>query len=685
MSKKFQLGIDIGGTFTDFVFIDEATGEVQLDKTPTTPENLWEGIAAGIKSSDYDLSDCSLLAHGTTIGLNAFLERKGGKMALITTRGFRDVYEIGRHNRVEMYDLFYQKPKPLISREYRFEVTERLDANGDVIEPLVEEEVLEIIKQLKENEIESVAVCFLHSYLNPDHEERVRMMLEKHCPKIFTTISSELVREWREYERTSTTAINAYIKPVVKNFLDQISQEFENRGYQHSFYVNQSSGGLISANLAREKPVNTIMSGPAGGAVASAKIGELLDEDNIISFDMGGTSCDVSLTYEGITSVTVESKIEEHPVMVPMVEVHSIGAGGGSIAWLNENSRLKVGPQSAGAEPGPVCYDRGGQDITVTDANLLLGRLDPDRFLGGRMSLNQEKAAAIIDKKLADPLGLSQTEAAAGIIKVINTKMAHAIRALTVERGLHPNEFTLVAFGGAGPLHACEMAEEMEIPRVVIPVASGQFSALGIGLSELRQDFSRPVIRPLKAVEIADVNQVLDGLQQEANDIFSRQGIGPEELNTELAADLRYLGQEYTVTVPITGDRDELKAEWQELGSKFDDFHHRIYGHSAEGEPKELINLRLKATAEVSQVKLEKHQDEGEKPPAEAYLGELETYFAGEDRYLASNCYRRELLKPGNRISGPAIIEEFGSTAVLSPDWQLEVDSFGNLIFSRKE
>ncbi len=685
MSRKFQLGIDIGGTFTDFVFIDEETGEITLDKSPTTPDDLWQGIAAGIEEADYDLSLCSLLAHGTTIGLNAFLERKGGKMALITTRGFRDVYEIGRHNRVEMYDLFYKKPEPLISRELRYEVNERLDAKGQVVEPLDEEHLLEIIEELKKQEVETVAVCLLHSYLNPSHEERVKELLAEHLPGAFITISSELVREWREYERTSTTAINAYIMPVVKDFLDRITAELKERGYQHSFYVNQSSGGLISASLAREKPVNTIMSGPTGGAVASARIGELRGERNIISFDMGGTSCDVSLTHDGITSVTVESKIEQHPVMVPMVEVHSIGAGGGSIAWIEGENRLKVGPQSAGAKPGPVCYDLGGEEITVTDANLLLGRIDPNRFLGGRMVLNQEQTEAMMEEKIARPLGLSQTEAAEGIIRVINTKMAHAIRALTVERGLHPNEFTLVTFGGAGPMHACELAREMEIPQVVVPVASGQFSALGIGLSELRQDFSRPVIRPLNTIDIKEVREILAGLKEEASETFSRQGVQAEELDIQLSADIRYLGQEYTVTVPITSEKDKLEEEWQELAATFDEFHQRMYGHSAEGEAKELINLRLKATAEVSRVKLEERSRGEETPPAASHLGELKTYFTAQKEFLSTSCYKRELLQPGNKISGPAIIEEFGSTAVLPPGWSLEVDSYGNLILTLKE
>lgn len=678
-----RVGVDIGGTFTDFVFIDERTGETRLEKTPTTPRDLWEAIARGLRKGDVDLREVSMFIHGTTIGLNAFLEKKGRKTGLITTRGFRDVYEIGRHNRIEMYDLFYRKPGPLIPRDLRLEVSERMDFRGNVLVPLREEDVLDCIRAFRSAGVESVAVCLLHSYANPDHEIRVGEILAREFPEAAVSLSHALAREWREYERTSTTAINAYIMPTVSSYLSRIEESLAELGYRRHFYVNKSSGGIMSVDSAKVKPVHTIMSGPAGGAISAAYVGKLAGYDNVISFDMGGTSTDVALTYKGQTRVTVDSKIEKHPIMVPMIDVHSIGAGGGSIAWLNEAGALNVGPQSAGAEPGPVCYQRGGAEPTVTDANLVLGRLDPKHSLSGEITLDLESARAAIRDKVAEPLGLTMEQAAAGIISVVNAKMAYAIRAITVERGLDPKEFVLLGFGGAGPMHVCALAKELGIPKVVVPVAPGAFSALGMLLSDVRHDYVRTFLHRWDEVDVAMLEDLFGSIEEEARATLSDEQDVYHDVSVARSVDLRYVGQEYTVNVPVPSGSLTPQA-LAAMRSSFDQLHDQTYGHSSETEPIEIINARVTVFGVVPKVEFAEIAAGDRTPPAEARRGTLSTYFEETGGFGECQVWDREALLAGNVIEGPAIVEEKGATTILPPGYVLEVTRHGNLAIAER-
>ena len=678
----YRIGIDIGGTFTDFVLLDNASGAVRLAKTPSTPDALWRGIDEGLGQLGVDLAGASMLVHGTTIGLNCFLERKGAPTGLITTAGFRDVYEIGRVNREEMYDLFYQKPEPLVPREHRLEVRERLDARGDVLLPLHDDDVIAAAGRFRDAGIRSIAVCFLHAYANPDHEVRAGELLARFYPEALITLSHELVREWREYERTSTTAINAYIAQAVEGYLGQIEDRFRERGYDRPFFVNQSAGGVMSVAAAKGKPVQTIMSGPAGGAISAATVGARAGYPRVIAFDMGGTSTDVSLAVDGQVRVTAEAKLERHPVMVPMVDIRSIGAGGGSLAWLDPSGRLAVGPRSAGAEPGPACYGRGGAEPTVTDANLLLGRLQP-RLLGGRMTLDEPAARDAITHRVAAPLGLDPVTAALGIVRIINSTMAYAIRAITVQRGLDPADFALLAFGGAGPMHGCEVAAELGISRVVVPVASGAFSALGMLLGDVRHDLVRTRLQPLDEADPALISSLLAELQTEATTLMHDELPPEAPLAFKRSLDIRYVGQEYTVKVPIPADTvtaDDLPR----LRADFDRRHEQAYGHASSTEQTEIINVRLTALGTLRPPDLRAIPTGSGEPPAGALLDHGETCFEHTAGFIPAPRYERTALLAGNRIPGPALISEDGATTVLTPGFTATVDPVGNLIIERE-
>jgi len=684
-----HIGIDIGGTFTDFVMVDERSGALTLEKTLSTPADLWQGIDTGLAKLGVDLAESRLIVHGTTVGLNTFLERKGRPTGLITTQGFRDVYEIGRHNRINMYDLFYLKPKPLVSREYRLEVRERLNDRGEVLTPLVEEDIVAAARSFKQAGIDSIAVCFLHAYANPAHELQAGEIINQTYPEAAVSLSHQLAREWREYERTSTSVINAYIAPIVADYLEQVERGLAEQGYRHPFYINKSSGGIMPAATAKAAPVHSIMSGPAGGAISAAHVGRLEGFNNVISFDMGGTSTDVALTYEGVTRVSSEAIVDGHPVLVPMIDIHSIGAGGGSIAWIGETGALNVGPQSAGADPGPACYGRGGQAASVTDANLVLGRLDPAYFLGGEMSLDADAAWDVVTKQVAEPLDLEPVEAASGIIRIINAKMGHAIRAITVERGLDPREFVLLSFGGAGAMHACALAEELSIPRVLIPMATGQFSALGMLLSDIRHDLVRVSLSLATNLDAGTVEGRYQELVAEGRGMLAEEGVNEAQMAFQRSLDMRYVGQEYTVTVPVP---DELSSDWlPPIRAEFDRLHERTYGHASAEEPVEVVTLRLTAFGRMPELSLSTLPVGGATPLDEARRGNLPVYFESNcpvynrDAYADCPVYNRDALLAGNVIIGPALILEAGATTVLSPSFRLIVTPLGSLLITREE
>jgi N-methylhydantoinase A len=597
---------------------------------------------------------------------------------LITTAGFRDVYEIARHNRLETYDLAYKKPVPLVPRRRRLEIRERLGYDGSIIEPLVEEDVVRCVSELKQADVTAIAVCLLHAYANPQHEIRVGEIIAAEYPEAMVSLSHELTRQWREYERTSTTAINSYVMPIVGSYLDDMDSAVREQGFEGSLLVSQSAGGVIGIDVAKRKPVRTMMSGPAGGATAARHFRSSFDTADLIAFDVGGTSADVSLMLDGSLRVTVEGEVDRHPIIVPMIEIKSIGAGGGSIASVDERGALGVGPRSAGAVPGPICYGLGGAAPTVTDAFAVVGSLDPKRFLGGQMELDVDAAREGIAEQIAAPLGLSPTEAALGIIEILDTKMAYAVRAVTVERGLDPRGFTLLAYGGAGPLSACSVAGRIGIRDVIVPTNPGNFSALGMVVSDLRHDFVRTVLVPSGSADtLPRLNNGLKELVAEADSVLISERVAADERTLDAAVDLRYAGQEYTITVPI----DETTLDTEALDEAIAAFHlehGRRYGHSAAEDPTEVVNVRLTAVAAAPEFELPLIRAGDIAPPPEAQSSEVEMSLR-DGSTLVAPVYEREALLAGNRLSGPALIVEKGATTLLIDPFTLEVTPHGHL------
>ncbi|MFQ5820474.1 MAG: hydantoinase/oxoprolinase family protein [Candidatus Heimdallarchaeota archaeon] len=677
-----RVAVDIGGTFTDLIASDETTGEVLLSKTSTTPKDLTVGVNECVEKGNVNLNASTFFIHGSTVVINAILEEKGAITGLITTKGFRDVYEIGRHNRIDMYDLFYKKPRPLIPRELRLEVTERVKYDGDVVTPLNEDEARKVVSKLKKAGVQSIAVCFIHSYVNPSHEAKMRQIITNVYPDAYVSLSYEILREYREYERTSTTAVNAYVIPIAKKYLQDLSQGIGHAGFAGDLLIMQSNGGVMAAATAGVKPVQVIESGPAAGAIGAAHLGKLLGFEDVISFDMGGTTAKTSLIEGGLPKVTTEYRIggvRGHPISVPVIDLIEVGAGGGSIAWIDPVGALRVGPQSAGAEPGPVCYDKGGVEPTVTDANVTIGRINPEYFLGGEILLNVDKARDAIKTRIADFFDMELVDASYGIIKVADVTMSHAIRAITIERGYDPRDFTMIAFGGAGPTHCLALARELTIPNVIIPQVPAHFSANGMLLTDMRHDFVQTYIRPL---DVADVNEISDlylKLENEGAEVLKREGIPEDRMSLLRSIDMRYVGQEHTVIVPTSSGafRTEDKTT---VRNQFDVLHEKRYGHCAPEEPTEIVDLRLTAIGVVSKPKFMQIKSGEENPARTAYRGERLVYFEEEKDFIKCNAFLRDALLAGNIIRGPAVIEEYASTTVLHPGDIAQVNEYGHIV-----
>lgn len=680
---SYRAGIDIGGTFTDLIVVDRASGRVTVEKTPSIPANPWEGIVDGLRHVDGGAQLMDMIVHGTTIGINAILERRGHLTGLITTHGFRDVYEIARHNRIETYDLFYRKPQPIVPRRHRLEVSERIDANGNVVTPLAVDDVRACVRSFRKASIDSIAVCFLNAYASPAHELEAGAIIAEDFPQATVSLSHELVRQWREYERTSTTVINAYIMPVMDDYLEKVEAGLAELGYARPFFVSQSSGGIMPVAAAKRKPVHTIMSGPAGGVVASAHVGRMSGYSNVITFDMGGTSTDVALVHDGELRVTAESEIDRHPIMVPMIAIKSIGAGGGSIAKIGTAGELLVGPQSAGAKPGPVAYGTGATEPTVTDAHVALGRLHPEHFLGGGMGLDVDAARRQLEARIAEPLGLGLEEAANGILEVINTKMAYAVRAITLERGLNPQDFVLLAFGGAGPMHACAIARTLGIPEVIVPIVPGAFSAYGLLISDIRHDFVRTIPLATAADGVFDaIDSVFAEMTDQAHSAMVADGADQEAMTLIPSLDLRYVGQEYTINVPLpSASLDPPGLE--DIRRRFHELHDRTYGHSSTEEPTEVVNLRLAVIGHVQKPEIAGIQCGPEAPAEDAHLGDIDAHFQSSGSTSLTPVYRRDYLLAGNRFVGPVIIVEKTATTIVEPGFALEVTAPGHLSMKR--
>ena len=670
----YKIGIDIGGTFNDFVVFDDKKNQLLVAKTSTTPNNYWVGINSGIKEQNLNLKNTKIIAHGTTIGLNTLLQRTGAKVGLITTYGFRDAYEIGRGARPNAYNLFYKAPRPLIPRQFRLEVLERVDAKGKIIEHLNINDVKKAAKFFIKHNIYNISVCFLHSYLNPSHEILAEKIIKKINNKIKVSLSSNLIREFREYERTSTTSINAYIQPAIKDYIDKFIVGFKEKGYNKSFFINQSAGGLLSAATAKLKPVTSLMSGPSGGVVATSFLGKNEKINNLIAFDMGGTSTDVCVILDGKPKLTADSVIEGYPVMVPTLDVHSIGAGGGSIAQIDSVGSLIVGPKSAGAKPGPVCYNSGGIEPTVTDANCVLGRVSPSEFLPSGLDFKKKIALQAIRNKIAKPLKLNYQKAAAGIIEICNLKMANAVRSITIERGLDPSEFSLCAYGGAGPMHACWIAKQLGIPQVIVPIASGQFSALGILLGQIRHDLVRTVSSEHSYKQI---EKIFNQMKVEAKKLIKNENVSVSKISFEYSVDARYRGQEFTINVPLINQKFNNK-NITEYKNKFHKIYEKNYSHFSLDEQIETINLRLVAIGHLNKIKFPKISRGLKKPPKDAKLKNASMYL--DNKFTISNVWNRDKLLSGNEIKGPAMIVDYGSTTIIPNKCSCKISEYGQLI-----
>lgn len=672
-----RIAVDIGGTFTDLVAVDD-DGRVFRSKSLTTPDDLARGIGDCLKGAAIGVAGANFFVHGSTVTINAVLERKGARTGLITTKGFRDVYEIGRGNRPEGYNLFFKRPVPLVPRDLRLEVDERLYASGEVLTALDEQSAAAAIGALQAAGVESVAVCLLHAYANAAHERRLGELLHRQFPQAYVSLSHEILREFREYERTSTTVLNSYVGPIVNRYLVSLEKMLGDAGFRGTFRVMQSNGGVMSAETAKKMPVTMMESGPVAGVIAAARLGEALDCRQIISFDMGGTTAKSSLIKDFHPEVTssyyVGGYVSGHPMMLPVVDIVEVGNGGGSIAWIDPAGGLKVGPQSAGAAPGPACYGNGGTEPTVTDANLIAGRIDPEYFLGSGIRLQRDRAALAITEKIANPLGLSLEEAALGILTIANFNMSLSVRAVSVEKGYDPRDCVLVPSGGGGALHAIAIARELSVPRVIIPPMPAHFSAFGMLLADLKHDYVQTFVRELADTTGAEIADAFAGLEKSATDTLHEEGSGPEQILLRRFLDMRYRGQEYTLPVPIAEDLRGVN-DFSAIRSRFDQLHQEHYGHSAPKEPVMMVNLRLSALGKTDRrlplVAAQADGDSGER-------GRRAVIF--ESKAIDTPIYLRSAFKPGDRLEGPAVIEEMGATILVYPGDKMRVNESGHLV-----
>jgi N-methylhydantoinase A len=678
--SNLRLAADIGGTFTDIAVFDDRSGKLRFGKALSTPQRLVEGINAGVEKAGSDYKSAGLFLHGSTIAINTILERRGAKTALLITEGFRDIYEIGRINRPDAYNLFFKKHQPLVERALRFEVKERVLADGEIDTPLDEEEIAAFGRMLAERGVEATAILFLNCYARHEHEARAKAILEQNHPQMFVSASHELSEEYREFERCSTVVANAYVGPIVRRYVGEIEDHIRGDGFSGTFLIVQSTGGLYEAEQAKNHCVHMLESGPAAGVIGTQALCRTLGLKNAIAFDMGGTTAKAGVIHNGEALTTGAALLggydEALPVQIAMMDIFEVGTGGGSIARVEEGG-LRVGPQSAGASPGPACYGLGGREPTVTDANLALGRLGADRFLGGEMPLDLEAARAALRERVAKPLGMEVTAAADGILRIAVTAMSYAVKGVTTERGLDAGDFALVAYGGAGPLHAVEVAREIGIRTVIIPTAPGVFSAFGMLFSDLRYDFVRTWFTPLEDAPFDGIERVYRELEDEGRAAIAAAAVKPSKIIVKRAADMRYVGQEHAVTVDLPlkvferQDRDAIKRH-------FDEMHEQRYGTSAPDERAEIVSLRSTVTGVMRKPPQETVVRGRRTPDKAAFTGKRSVYLAG--KYRPTPTYARAALAAGNRIEGPALIEEHASTTVLLPGDALEVDAYGHLV-----
>jgi N-methylhydantoinase A len=669
------VGVDVGGTFTDLIYMEPGSGDVRIAKVPTTPDNQAEGFMAALAEAAVELATVANISHGTTTTTNALLERKLSTCGLITTKGFRDVLELGRRTRPQPYGLIGQFV-PLVPRELRLEVAERMDADGNILTPLDEESLRIAVRELIAAGCESLVVHFLHSYRNPAHERRAVEIAQELWPNEYITAGHAILSEYREYERGVTATVNACVQPVLQRYLVNLRRQLADGGFRHDLLVMQGNGGSVSSGIAAEAAVKTVMSGPASGVMAAAATARATGIDNLITFDTGGTSCDVGLVQGGVPDVTSEMELEyAMPIHVPMVDVHTIGAGGGSIAFVNEAGMLQVGPKSAGAQPGPICYGRGGTRPTITDANLLLGRLDPAGLLGVAGDAPLDAVQHAVRQEICQPLGLGLEQAAAAIIDIGNDRMAGAIRMVTLARGHDPRDFTLFAFGGAGPMHAAALARELSIPRVLIPARPGITNAIGCITADLRHDYVNTLNAPLSVLDVAEVHAILEAQIEEGRATIEREGVAVTTIDCLHFADMQFEGQTHLLTVPLNGTMvqvAELQAAFEAV--YFDRFHVELEEIRAV-----LVSLHTAVIGRRPGAPLQALATAGgNNSLADARRGQRAVWFAGEVH--ETPIYQRHLLPADMALDGPTIIEQMDCTIVVEPGNRVTLDGLGNLV-----
>ncbi len=681
----FRVSVDVGGTFTDLVALDELSGSIFNIKVPSTPRNPEKGIIEALNKflTEQSADSIRMVGHATTIATNALfgqVDLELSRTALITTRGFRDVIEIGRQKRAEVYNLFFERPKMLVKRRHRYEIDERIDHNGNVITDLNISQLKWVLDQVEMERVETISVGFLNSYINPVHEEQALKIIRERLPGMPVSTSSKTSAGYREYERFSTAVVNSTLIPLIHRYLTQLSTDLHEIGITAPLYVMQSNGGLAKVNVVSEKPVTLVESGPASGVIASTWLGVKMGEPNIISFDMGGTTAKAGIILNSVPEVVPEYEVAGHvhmgrqlkgsgyPVRFPFIDLAECSAGGGTIVWTDDAGAINVGPTSAGAYPGPACYGRGGDQSTITDANLLLGRLNPNSLIDGDMKIYPDLAKNALER-LGSELGISPEDTAVSVIRIANSMMSKILRIVSIERGHDPRNFSMVAFGGAGPMHACALAEELQIGEILIPLNPGMFSALGLLTADLYHDYSRAIVKMTDDVDPAVVENLFTNMESEGVNLLIDEGVSTEDISYQRSVDLRYLGQSYELNVKISGNFNDLALE-----SVVDAFHVRhdeIYGYSSSGDPVELVNVNVRVIGEISEPVL----DRGRKGSGDS-VGTRKVFFEGISSWFDTPIYERKNLGLNKRFSGPAIIEQYDATTVVYPNWEAYVDDY---------
>ncbi|MFC3127743.1 hydantoinase/oxoprolinase family protein [Pseudoroseomonas globiformis] len=683
---RWRVGVDSGGTFTDVCLFDQDTGRVEVWKVSSTPDDPSRGIAQGVEegmrrvapeAGEHPAGPVLYFGHGTTVATNALIQHRGVRTGLVTTDGFRDLLEIGRQKRPDLYDMQADKPPVLVPRDLRHEIPERIRHDGSVEHPLDEGRMRSAARALRDSGVKAVAVSFLYGFIRPEHEARAVEILREEMPDVFISAGHEIAPEFREYERLSTVVLNAYLGPVMRRYIERLTPRLKALGMTATPHLTQSNGGVIGFSTAADMPVRAVLSGPSTGVVGAQAIGSLAGFPDIITFDMGGTSTDVALLQGGACKLTSEAVVHGYPIKAPMLDIHTVGAGGGSIAYVDAGGLLKAGPRSCGADPGPVCYNKGNTEPATTDANVVLQTLNPTHLLGGRMEIRQDLSRAAI-QRIADQLGLGLMETAQGILSVVIANMARAIRVISIQRGHDPRDFTLMAFGGGGPLHAARLARELDMKRVLVPRNPGILCAMGLLLTDLRADFAATKLLPATDASLGEVAEAFAGLARRAEAWFAQEHIDAPAQRLTRTADMRYQGQNYELAVALP-EGPVTAATLQALVEGFAEAHRQRYGFVAEGETVQIVTLRLEATGLVRKAELKAHPEAG--PDAgSAITGRRPVWFPEAGNFVDTPIYSRDALHPGNRFTGPAVVEQMDTTTVVPPGMTARVDPYLNLI-----